>query len=97
MKEQAIRELDSENYALRTYSIQLEGSVEKFNDQYNLLLEENQALRSDIVALKEELLTLRAAKPNRDMGQIEAKASELFNHLHVFLLGNQNYTFFSKG
>ncbi len=81
MKEQIIRELDSENYALRTYSIQLEVSVNKFNVQYNLLREENQALRDE----------LKAFKQTRDMSLIESKASDLFNHLHIFLLGKMNY------
>ena len=76
LKESQIRELDSQNFSLREYITSLELSLEEFKSQYDQTIQENQNLKDKL-----------ANGVKRDDDLIEKKASDLFNHLHLYLTG----------
>ncbi len=84
IKESHIREFDSENFALREYIVGLENSRDNYQTVYDQLMEEIQVLKAENVELR---ASIKKETQKKDVSQIEARASDLFNHLHIFLLG----------
>lgn len=84
LKEAHIREFDSENFALREYIVGLENSRDSYQTVYDQLLEEIQALKNENAEIR---ANIPKESQQKDLSHIETKAGDLFNQLHIFLLG----------
>lgn len=78
LKENQIRVLDEDNFSLRTYVIKLENSIDAYQEQYENVVKENNDLRAQL---------LSSSTNNKDSRQVDAKATDLFRELGVYLFG----------
>lgn len=84
IKESQLREFDTENFALREYIVGLENSRDNYQTVYDQLLEEIRVLKNENAEIK---ANIAKESQQKDLSHIESRAGDLFNQLHIFLLG----------